>query len=578
MKVAEKSGGVLWPGLYLTLLLVGTCFSAGCAASGSVTNSGSSTQTYTLSGTLTPAAGGGGASVGLSGPIAASTTANGSGNYSFTNLTNGTYAVTPSNPGYTFSPTSQNVTINGENVTVPTFTATSAYTISGTISPATFGSGAIVTLSGAGAATSTADSSGDFSFTSLNNGTYTITPASSTATFSPTSQNVTVSGANVTGVNFIGNSSATQNACGDTLTSASPTCQVIGSGHLNPAWTVISRHGEYAQNETECNIPNAITTPPLTITTSNASYDCGDFNENGTVDDTPTSWPYTTGDIQWTYASFQYGTVTVRAKMPPLDSGTWPAHWFLDIRCQNQNIYNASASACADSDYTEIDMTECKTNSSGYTGRWCTTNVFHGTSPTGTCSWNQTPIDTNFHTYVMTWASGSLSVTMDGVSTGCSFSGASVPSGAVFMIIQNQTSLGIGPPNNSYLPTTMVTDFVSVVNSSGTLIFQDNFAPDIYFAQTPAGTGSGDDCADARATSSMLAMDWVPGNTLHLCGALTSSITALGSGTSSNPITLTFEPGAYFTAPVWSSAINLNGFTFIIVPTIPCSGTGCPPS
>src|SRR5277367_2905281 len=115
-----------------------------------------------------------------------------------------------------------------------------------------------------------------------------------------------------------------------------------------------------------------------------------------------------------------------------------------------------------------------------------------------------------------------------------------------------------------------------IKDTSGTVIFQDNFAQDIYYAQTAAGTGSGDDCADARATSSMLAMDWVPGNTIHLCGALTTSITALGSGTSANPITVTFEPGAYFTGSVWSSAINLNGFTNIIVPIIPCGGSSCP--
>ena len=59
-----------------------------------------------------------------------------------------------------------------------------------------------------------------------------------------------------------------QNSCGDTLNWTSPTCQVIGPGSLNTAlingvndpnaWTVISRHGEYGQSETECNIPSAV--------------------------------------------------------------------------------------------------------------------------------------------------------------------------------------------------------------------------------------------------------------------------------------------------------------------------------
>src|SRR5579884_3698277 len=70
-----------------------------------------------------------------------------------------------------------------------------------------------------------------------------------------------------------------QNSCGDTLNWTSTTCQVIGSGSLSSAmvngvndpnaWTVISRHGEYGQSETECNVPSAITQAgsELTITT-----------------------------------------------------------------------------------------------------------------------------------------------------------------------------------------------------------------------------------------------------------------------------------------------------------------------
>ena len=43
--------------------------------------------------------------------------------------------------------------------------------------------------------------------------------------------------------------------CGNTIAWNNPSCQIIGSGSVLPQWTVISRHGEYAQGETECNIP-----------------------------------------------------------------------------------------------------------------------------------------------------------------------------------------------------------------------------------------------------------------------------------------------------------------------------------
>jgi hypothetical protein len=48
----------------------------------------------------------------------------------------------------------------------------------------------------------TADSSGNYSFSGLANGTYTVTPSRSGATFTPTSQSVTINGANIAAVNF----------------------------------------------------------------------------------------------------------------------------------------------------------------------------------------------------------------------------------------------------------------------------------------------------------------------------------------------------------------------------------------
>ncbi len=91
-------------------------------------------------------------------------------------------------------------------------TNTSGFSVSGTINPAAGGSGAALTLGGAAKATTTADSSGNYTFAGLPNGTYTIVPSHAGFTFTPTSQTATVNGANVTGVNFT-----------DTAASAAPT-------------------------------------------------------------------------------------------------------------------------------------------------------------------------------------------------------------------------------------------------------------------------------------------------------------------------------------------------------------------
>jgi hypothetical protein len=167
---------------------------------------GTSTAVWNITGTISPSSGGGGALVALSGAATATTTADSSGNYSFTSLANGSYTVTPSQTGYTFSPTSQPVAINGANASGVNFTATStaSWNLTGTIIPVTAGSGAVVTLSGAATGTATADSSGNYSFTNLANGTYTLTPSNSGYAFTPVNQNVTINGANAAAAVFTG--------------------------------------------------------------------------------------------------------------------------------------------------------------------------------------------------------------------------------------------------------------------------------------------------------------------------------------------------------------------------------------
>ena len=97
-------------------------------------NFASALLTYTISGTIS-GPGASGASVNLTGASTATTTADGSGNYSFAGLANGSYTITPSLTGYVFTPASRTVAVSGSNVTAPSFTsALQTYTISGTIS------------------------------------------------------------------------------------------------------------------------------------------------------------------------------------------------------------------------------------------------------------------------------------------------------------------------------------------------------------------------------------------------------------------------------------------------------------
>ena len=105
-------------------------------------------------------------------------------------------------------------------------------------------------------------------------------------------------------------------------------------------------------------------------------------------------------------------------------------------------------------------------------------------------------------------------------------------------------------------------------------------ATNIYIAQNAAGAANGADCADALAVTFFnTAANWGTGaaqigsgTTVHLCGTFTgiangTMLTARGSGSSGNPVTILFESGATLTSPCWgpSGAINLGGNTFVTI-------------
>jgi hypothetical protein len=125
--IAHASLKLLFAGGALLLFLSG-CGSVSKTASTTTSPSSPSSPsgTYSISGTITPASAGSASTLALSGTATGSTTANSSGNYSFTGLANGTYVVTPSANGYSFSPTVQTVTINGANATGINFSASQA--------------------------------------------------------------------------------------------------------------------------------------------------------------------------------------------------------------------------------------------------------------------------------------------------------------------------------------------------------------------------------------------------------------------------------------------------------------------
>jgi inhibitor of cysteine peptidase len=151
----------------------------------------------------------------LSGASSATTTTDNTGNYTVA-LDNGSYTVTPSKTGFIFNPASSPQTVSGADITGVNFTATpvqaASPAISGQVVSTTTSSGVSnvrIDFSGGNiSGNTTTDASGNYTIPpfgigpGLANGSCTITPSRTGFTFSPLSITQTVSGADITGVNF----------------------------------------------------------------------------------------------------------------------------------------------------------------------------------------------------------------------------------------------------------------------------------------------------------------------------------------------------------------------------------------
>ena len=98
------------------------------------------------------------------------------------------------------------------------------------------------------------------------------------------------------------------------------------------------------------------------------------------------------------------------------------------------------------------------------------------------------------------------------------------------------------------------------------------YTPTVYVAQTAAGSGNASSCANAEGVATLNAnthSDWSAGNVIGLCGAITSEITAAGSGTRSRPIVVYWEPNAKMSLSAASctgtdsSCFDLSGASYV---------------
>jgi hypothetical protein len=136
--------------------------------------------------------------------IVSPVTINSAGYYTFANVPNGSYTITPSLSGYIFFPPTHSATVNGANISGQNFIAATGYRVSGHITTSSGAAISGVSVQLDSGATVTTNSAGYYTFTNVPNGNHTLTPSKSGLTFTPPNKTVNVSGADVSGQNFIG--------------------------------------------------------------------------------------------------------------------------------------------------------------------------------------------------------------------------------------------------------------------------------------------------------------------------------------------------------------------------------------
>jgi len=129
---------------------------------------------------------------------------NGAGYYVFPTLVPGSYTVTPVLAGNVFTPATRTVDVTTFSASGQNFVASSGFTVNGRIANSA-GIGLVgVTVTLNTGATAVSNGAGYYTFANVPNGSYTLTPSQGGTVFSPATKNATVSGGNVSGLNFLG--------------------------------------------------------------------------------------------------------------------------------------------------------------------------------------------------------------------------------------------------------------------------------------------------------------------------------------------------------------------------------------
>jgi beta-glucanase (GH16 family) len=281
----------------------------------------------------------------------------------------------------------------------------------------------------------------------LGNGSYTVTPSSTTATFSPASQTVTISSGNVSGVNFTATATSNVIFFDDFLGTT-----------LSSQWVAMNRAGDYSNGEEECYSPgNAIVSGGFLVEEFLAkSVTCGDSLH------APSQFNYSSAMVEWSTFNFTYGTVEVRAKIP--NTTLWPAIWMLGANCQASNVLSADNTGSCNwpvSGSDEIDIAEFAPNdATARENSYANSSQSNSSTNNFSCgSGPQVGGDGNYHVYTFTWSATKMSWAVDGTTNCTTTTSKYIPTKPMFVMMNIAANNSATPGG---LPQTMSIDYVKV--------------------------------------------------------------------------------------------------------------------
>jgi len=195
------------------------------------------------------------------------------GEYTIIDVPNGTYDITPVLNGYIFTPEKDTRTVSGTDLVGVDFSATDVYTVSGTIS-----------LNGVGLDniqveidsnhTAITDSNGFYEIVDLLDGNYTVTPSSVDYVFSPVFTDISISGADITNIDF--NATSSYSISGNIALDD-------GTPFAGVTVTIDANHSALTDGNGDYTIPDLADGGTYTLTPTLAGYAFVPFSQDVTL-------------------------------------------------------------------------------------------------------------------------------------------------------------------------------------------------------------------------------------------------------------------------------------------------------